>query len=117
VGDLPKSTDRRDLIKRFKALGWTGPHKGTGRHPEYMAKGAQVVKIPNPHSRRSDVGEPLLKRILQHAGISIGEWLGITEVDGGKEEKEEASGGTDNLHSNEPTPADRKQHGRHSKRR
>ena len=110
MGDLPKSTERRDLIKRFKALGWTGPHKGRGRHPEYMAKGTQVVKLPNPHSRHRDIGEPLLKRILQQAGISVDDWMGTTEVNSGEEEKE-ANGSNVDIHSNEPKPADDKPDG------
>lgn len=78
MSDLPKSTKRHDLIKRFKALGWTGPHKGgKGDHPEYMAKGERVASLPNPHSKnRTDIGEGLLKKILLEAGISHAEWLG-----------------------------------------
>lgn len=73
---LPKATKRRDLIRRFKALGFTGPHKGVGDHPEYMEKEGRVVRLPNPHSRRSDIGEGLLKSILAQAGISYEEWMG-----------------------------------------
>lgn len=77
MGQLPKVTKRRDLIKRFKELGWSGPHKGVGDHPEYMTKGTRAVKIPNPHSkgRGSEVNEWLLKAILRQAGITSDEWL------------------------------------------
>jgi predicted RNA binding protein YcfA (HicA-like mRNA interferase family) len=62
------------LIKRLRALGFTGPHSGKGKHPEFMVKGTLVVKLPNPHSR--DIGEGLLKRILEKADITVDEWLG-----------------------------------------
>ena len=80
MSDLPKATKRRELIKRFKALGWTGPHSGTGAHPQYMSQGTRVAALPNPHSQsRSNIGEGLLKTILTQAGISHDEWLGRTE--------------------------------------
>lgn len=63
------------MIKRFKDLGWDGPHQGTGKHPEFMRRGEHVVKLPNPHSGR-DIGEGLLKIILAEAGISPEQWLG-----------------------------------------
>jgi hypothetical protein len=42
----------------------------------FMEKNGRVVKLPNPHSRRSDIGEGLLKKILAAANISHNEWLG-----------------------------------------
>ena len=33
----------------------------------------KAVKLPNPH--RSDIGEGLLKKILEEAGISQAQWL------------------------------------------
>ncbi len=81
MGKLPKQTKRRDLIRRFKGLDWSGPHVGAkgraGDHPEYMSKGSRVVKLPNPH--RGDIGEVLLKKILDEAGITVDEWLGLPE--------------------------------------
>ena len=62
---------RRDLIKRFRSLGWEGPRSG-GRHA-YMVKGRRKVPIPNPHA--GDVGVGLIKTILKHAGISREEWF------------------------------------------
>jgi len=73
VSKLPKQTSRKDLIKRFKQLGYSGPHRGTGKHPEFMMKDGQPVKIPNEH--RGGIGEVLLKRVLANAGISIEDWL------------------------------------------
>jgi len=39
-----------------------------------MRKGDNTVKLPNPH--RGDIGEGLLKAILEQAGVSAAEWLG-----------------------------------------
>jgi predicted RNA binding protein YcfA (HicA-like mRNA interferase family) len=87
VGKLPKQTKRRDLIKRFRELGWGGPHSGAkGDHPEYMAKGNRIVKVPNPH--RGDIGEGLLKKIIAEAGLSAEKWLGDEPAD-----KPESEGG------------------------
>ena len=74
MSGLPKQTKRRELITRFRELGFEGPFSGTGPHPEFMSKGSLDVKLPNEHT--GDIREPLLKRILQSAGISEGEWLG-----------------------------------------
>jgi predicted RNA binding protein YcfA (HicA-like mRNA interferase family) len=76
VGDLPKQTKRRSLVKRFRQLGWSGPHSGVGDHPEYMEKDSKVQKIPNNH--KGDIDEWLLKQVLSQAGISHDEWLGRT---------------------------------------
>lgn len=75
MGSLPKATKRKDLIKRFRALGFTGPHHGVGRHPEYMERDGHIVKLPNKHAR-GDIGEGLLKTILQQAHLTADEWLG-----------------------------------------
>lgn len=80
MGKLPKQIKRKDLIKRFRELGWSGPHDGvrgrSGDHPQFMStdEGNRVVKLPNPH--RGDIGEALLKTVLAEARIPIGEWLG-----------------------------------------
>jgi hypothetical protein len=76
VGGLPKATKRRALIKRLKELGCDGPYKGTGDHPEYMVRGTHVSSLPNPHTKRADIGEGLLKRILKALDISHDEYLG-----------------------------------------
>jgi predicted RNA binding protein YcfA (HicA-like mRNA interferase family) len=77
VSILPKSTSRRDLIKRFKELGWTGPYQGVGKHPEYMQHpDGRTKAIPNVHTKkRSDIGEGLLKSILAEAQISHDDWV------------------------------------------
>jgi hypothetical protein len=87
MGKLPKQTKRRDLIRRFRDLGWTGPHdsakgRGVGDHPQFMSKddGKRVVKMPNPH--HGDIGEVLLKMVLGEAGITAEKWLGLPEKTG-----------------------------------
>lgn len=74
MSGLPAQTKRSALIDRFRELGYTGPHGGTGKHPQFMQRGAQVVKLPNPHGRKKDIGRELLSRILRNAGISNDEW-------------------------------------------
>jgi hypothetical protein len=86
MGKLPKQTKRRELIRRFRELGWTGPHDGVkgsavGDHPQYMGKDKRVVKLPNPHRGGGDIGEVLLKKILAEACITVKQWLGEPEVD------------------------------------
>lgn len=54
----------------MRVLGWEGPNPGT-RHSA-MAKGAHLVRIPNPHG--SDLDWTLVKRILKQAGITQDEW-------------------------------------------
>jgi len=61
---------RRELIRKFKSLGYSGPFSG-GKH-QFMIKGAQKIRIPNPHTE--DIGFALLKEILRQAGISAEEW-------------------------------------------
>ncbi len=53
---LPKQTSWNELVRKFKALGWTGPEYGS-KHP-FMNKGKHRQRIPNPHG--SDIGAPLL---------------------------------------------------------
>lgn len=73
MGKLPKQTKRAELIKRLRRLGFTGPHSGTGDHPEFMSRRDHHVKIPNQH--RGDIGEALLKRVLDQAGVTVDEWV------------------------------------------
>ena len=89
MSSLPKASKRGNIIKRFRKLGWTGPHKGVGDHPEYMAHAdGRVVKMPNKHSK-GDIGEALLKLILKEAGLTADEWLG-TELKKGEDRGQEA---------------------------
>jgi len=61
---------RKELIRKFRALGYEGPFSG-GKH-QFMVKGKQKIRIPNPHM--SDIGMSLLKEILRQAGISSQDW-------------------------------------------
>ena len=66
VADL----SRKDLIRKFRALGYSGPFSG-GKH-QFMIKGTQKIRIPNPHVNDISIG--LVKEILRQAGISPQEW-------------------------------------------
>ena len=66
-----RPVSRAELIRTFQKLGFAGPFSG-GRH-SFMSRGDIDVRIPNPHE--GDIGVPLLKRILDQAGISRKEWL------------------------------------------
>lgn len=68
--NMPKPISRREMIRRFRALGWTGPLPG-GKHA-VMEKGNQTVHIPNPH--KGDLDWSLTKRILNQARIEPGDW-------------------------------------------
>jgi predicted RNA binding protein YcfA (HicA-like mRNA interferase family) len=64
---------RRELIASLIRLGFTGPYSG-GNH-QFMKRGALKLRIPNPH--QSDISLPLLRRILQQAGVSETEWESV----------------------------------------
>jgi len=76
---FPKQTPLNEIIRKFRVLGWDGPYKkkdnrkGSSDH-QFMRKGKQTVKIPNPHGQKP-VGIELLKRILKQAGIDAKEWI------------------------------------------
>jgi len=61
---------RRELIRKFKSLGYEGPLSG-GKH-QFMIKGNQKIRIPNPHV--GDIDISLLTEILRQAGISFQVW-------------------------------------------
>jgi len=61
---------RKDLIRKFRALGYSGPFSG-GKH-QFMIKESQKIRIPNPHV--GDISASLVKEILCQAGISSQEW-------------------------------------------
>ncbi len=67
---MAAAISRKELIRKFRALGYTGPFSG-GRH-QFMVKGRQKIRIPNPHM--SDIGVGLLREILRQAGISSDDW-------------------------------------------
>jgi len=60
-----------DLVRTLVNMGFSGPYR-TGKH-HFMVKGEFKLTIPNPH--RQEIGIPLLKEILNRAGISRDEWL------------------------------------------
>jgi len=61
---------RRELIRRFRRLGFEGPYSG-GRHA-FMKRGSLKVRIPNPHRR--DISQALQREILRQAGITETAW-------------------------------------------
>jgi len=68
---MPKPVSRRELIRRLRALGWTGPFFDGGKHPT-MDKGSVSIRVPNPHG--SDIDWTLTKRLLKQAHIDPAEW-------------------------------------------
>ncbi len=71
---MPDIISKKELIRRFKALGYSGPFSG-GRH-QFMKKGKQKIRIPNPH-KSNDIHIGLVKEILKQAGISSNEWNSV----------------------------------------
>lgn len=67
---MVKAISRKDLIKKFRSLGFVGPISG-GKH-QFMIKGKQKIRIPNPHV--NDIGVGLLKEIIRQAEISPEQW-------------------------------------------
>ena len=51
-------------------LGFTGPFSGD-KH-EFLRRDTLKLRIPNPHE--SDIGVPLLRRMLRQAGVSEEQW-------------------------------------------
>ncbi len=68
---MPRTLSRRELVRRFRALGYTGPFSG-GRH-QFMVRGEEKIRIPNPHGS-GDVHISLVREILRQARISEAEW-------------------------------------------
>ncbi|MGO9230863.1 MAG: type II toxin-antitoxin system HicA family toxin [Bryobacteraceae bacterium] len=67
---MAQPVSRRELIRRFRSLGFTGPVSG-GRHA-FLMKGTLKVRIPNPH--QGAVDGALVREILRQAGILLDEW-------------------------------------------
>jgi hypothetical protein len=67
---MAKPVSRKELIRRFHKLGFSGPMSG-GKH-QFIVKGSLKVRIPNPH--RGSISGPLVAEILRQAGISVKEW-------------------------------------------
>jgi predicted RNA binding protein YcfA (HicA-like mRNA interferase family) len=68
---MAPGVSRRELIRRFRALGFEGPFSG-GRH-QFMVKGRKKIRIPNPHGR-GDIHIGLISEILKQAGLTLEEW-------------------------------------------
>ena len=71
---MVRPISRRELIRRFRNLGFTGPFSG-GRH-EFMMKGTLKVRIPNPHGSGAIDGS-LVREILRQASIGRGDWENV----------------------------------------
>ena len=67
---MVEALSRKDLIRKFRALGYAGPFSG-GKH-QFMIKGSQKIRITNPHV--GDISASLIKEILRQANISSEEW-------------------------------------------
>jgi predicted RNA binding protein YcfA (HicA-like mRNA interferase family) len=67
---MVSTLSRKELIRKFRALGYSGPFSG-GKH-QFMIKGTQKIRIPNPHI--SNIGVGLAREILRQAGISSQDW-------------------------------------------
>ena len=68
---MPSNISRRELLRKFKALGYEGPFSG-GKH-QFMKKGQKKIRIPNPHGS-GVIDTSLIKEILRQAEISNKEW-------------------------------------------
>ncbi|MBI4668170.1 MAG: type II toxin-antitoxin system HicA family toxin [Elusimicrobia bacterium] len=70
---MPKPVSRREMIRRFRSLGFIGPIAGA-KH-SFMKKDSLKIRIPNSH--RGDIDISLLKEILRQAGVSFDDWEGV----------------------------------------
>jgi len=68
---MQTNISRKELIKKFRALGYSGPLSG-GKH-QFMIKGKKKIRIPNLHGS-GDIHISLFKEILRQAGIGSDEW-------------------------------------------
>ncbi|MBO1223339.1 MAG: type II toxin-antitoxin system HicA family toxin [Candidatus Scalindua sediminis] len=68
---MPTNISRKELIRKFRALGYSGPFSGS-KH-QFMIKGRKKIRIPNPH-RSKDIHISLVKEILRQASIRNNEW-------------------------------------------
>jgi predicted RNA binding protein YcfA (HicA-like mRNA interferase family) len=62
---------RKDLIKKFRSLGFRGPYSG-GKH-QFMVKGKLKIRVPNPH-KSGEISDSLLHEILRQADITKDKW-------------------------------------------
>jgi predicted RNA binding protein YcfA (HicA-like mRNA interferase family) len=68
---VSSNISRKELIRKFKSLGYIGPLSG-GRH-QFMIKGKKKIRIPNPHGS-GEINISLVKEILRQAAINNEEW-------------------------------------------
>lgn len=68
---MPSAIARKELIRKFRSLGYSGPFSG-GRH-QFMIKGSRKIRIPNPHGK-GDIHISLVREILRQATISPEDW-------------------------------------------
>ena len=68
---MSSTISRKDLIRKFRALGYSGPFSG-GKH-HFMIKGRKKIRIPNPHGS-GDIDISLVKEIIRQSGIGNEEW-------------------------------------------
>ncbi len=68
---MSSSISRKELIRKLKTLGYSGPFSG-GKH-QFMKKDQQKIRIPNPHGS-GDIHVSLVKEILMQAGVNIDIW-------------------------------------------
>lgn len=68
---LSRTLSHRELIRRFRKLGFDGPYGG-GRHL-FMVKGTYKIRIPNPHQSK-EIHVSLVREILRQAGIDPKVW-------------------------------------------
>ena len=67
---MPKPLNRRELIRKLRRVGLSGPFSGA-KH-SYMLYGKVKIFIPNPHT--GDIGAKIIKRIMNDIGISENKW-------------------------------------------
>ena len=70
-----RAISQRELIARLRQLGFEGPYGG-GKHPMMVRNDCRLT-IPNLHG--TDIGVPLLVRILKRAGVSREQWEAVDE--------------------------------------
>jgi len=68
---MPTALSRAELIRKFRALGYSGPFSGK-RH-QFMQLGNQKIRIPNPHGNQN-IGAGLIAEIVRQAGIQPAVW-------------------------------------------
>ena len=69
---MPTNISRKELIRKFKVLGFSGPY--SGKKHQFMKKGPLKIRIPNPHT--GDISLGLVKRIIRQADITDKQWDG-----------------------------------------